>query len=294
MSFLLQSLLRLGAQITSAFCRHSHTQRGVGPLLRALRRLGRVGFVPQVVKRHGRRWLITDLRNNAQEAVFFGLPYDPQVTEMLRAVLKPGDIAIDVGANVGFFTSEMASLVGTTGRVLAFEPAIEHSRVLCANLALQNLTQVEVWPVALGARRERVIHYTTASSGSVVSSFPELGVPLATARTISLEALDSIVDASTARHLRCIKIDVDGNEQEVVLGAKKLLTAARPCIIIEVSERTQQAAGSTAAALLAVVEKLGYRFSAGPCAPRLCAEELLAAADLRSQMDILCVPACEE
>src|SRR6266496_1746810 len=62
--------------------------------------------------------------------------YERELVEFLEAVLRPGMVAVDVGANIGCHTLVMAQAVGTQGRVFAFEPNPAMTERLRANLAL--------------------------------------------------------------------------------------------------------------------------------------------------------------
>src|ERR1700721_4417373 len=75
--------------------------------------------------------------------LFFGT-YEPEVRRVFRTVLPLGGVALDVGANVGWHTLLMASLVGARGRVLAIEPNPDLRHRLHDNLCLNRLKQVEV------------------------------------------------------------------------------------------------------------------------------------------------------
>jgi len=59
---------------------------------------------------------------------------------VLSNYLRPGEWAIDVGANVGHYTLRMSDIVGETGRVVAFEPIPETFKLLCANVRRRNVT----------------------------------------------------------------------------------------------------------------------------------------------------------
>ena len=68
------------------------------------------------------------------DAVQAGVSYEPDIGWLLMRALRPGDFAIDVGANVGFFTLMMAKLVGPEGKVLAVEPGPDNMKKLGSNL----------------------------------------------------------------------------------------------------------------------------------------------------------------
>ncbi|HEY0707108.1 MAG TPA: FkbM family methyltransferase, partial [Polyangia bacterium] len=70
--------------------------------------------------------------------------------DLLGVLLKPGDIAIDVGANIGTHTIFFGQRVGPQGRVFAFEPQGMAFRWLAANVALNHLDNVVLFPMAAG------------------------------------------------------------------------------------------------------------------------------------------------
>ena len=70
---------------------------------------------------------------------------EPEVVHAMSRCLREGDHAIDVGANVGFFTLLMSQIVGKTGKVTAFEPAPNNLRKLYENLGANEISsQIEV------------------------------------------------------------------------------------------------------------------------------------------------------
>lgn len=76
--------------------------------------------------------------------------FEPNETKLLSALVQKGDTCLDIGANIGYFTSLFANLVGPEGRVLAFEPDRYNFDLLTANLDTHpNGRVVEYFPVAL-------------------------------------------------------------------------------------------------------------------------------------------------
>jgi len=147
--------------------------------------------------------------------------------EIFRSVLRPGDIALDIGANLGAHTIPMARLVGPTGFVFAFEPQRILFNILCGNIALNELVNVKAFPFALGRApgqtRVMPLDYGGPNNFGGISLGGERGeaIPVAT--------LDQIGLAKP----RFIKIDVEGMELEVLLGAKALLARDRPILYVE-------------------------------------------------------------
>ena len=153
-----------------------------------------------------------------------GLVWEPRVIAALETHLKPGAVAVDVGAYIGTHALLMGRLVGPTGRVYAFEPQRKNYRELHHNVALNDLDQVVPLRYALGAETRVVeMNPTTPAmeSGLGIGSGGE---------QVELRALDSFGFEQVA----LLKIDVEGFEKEVLAGAVELLRTSRPVILIEI------------------------------------------------------------
>lgn len=83
-------------------------------------------------------------------APLLGKGFNKKESAYARDRLKPGDVAVDVGANIGFFCILFATLVGPRGKVVAFEPLPENVSILTRNTGLNNLTNVTIVPAACG------------------------------------------------------------------------------------------------------------------------------------------------
>ena len=92
--------------------------------------------------------------------------YEPAEVAVLERFLKPGDVFVDVGANIGFLTAVGASLVGPTGRVHAFEPVPDYFARLEALRDANPRHSITVNPVALG-EDEAAAEIAVAADGNI-------------------------------------------------------------------------------------------------------------------------------
>ena len=185
---------------------------------------------------------------------------EPELRE-LDQLLKPGDVFIDVGANVGLFTLKAARLVGSGGRVLALEPSSTAYAELLDNLALNTFDWVT--PVMAAASNE---------DGSAQLNHVDLGgdpqafslVNAANANggeIVAIMRLDTFAVEQALVRIDLIKIDVEGAEPMVIEGALGCLAAFRPAVIFECNAYIN--AGGEAGAARACWDMLagtGYRF----------------------------------
>jgi FkbM family methyltransferase len=180
--------------------------------------------------------------------VFFFGTYEPEVRRIFRAVLPLGGIALDIGANVGWHTLLMASLVGASGRVIAVEanPAVRQR--LQDHLSLNRFKQVDVMPCAAADTEEMMEFYAPpandpdSGNGHVV----EVGTG-ERGGTIRVEArrLDAIIDAAGVERVDLIKIDVEGFEWRVLRGGEETIAKFRPHVVFEYNAESAQRGGGT-------------------------------------------------
>lgn len=148
---------------------------------------------------------------------------------LFRAILRPGDRVIEAGANIGAHTIPLAKIVGPTGSIIAFEPQRIIFQLLCANVALNGLTNVQALPVALGAVPGEMgvpyVDYLKENNFGGLSLCDPIGPGIDTVR---VETLDTF-----ALDFNMLKIDVEGMESAVLTGAAHSIARLRPVLYLE-------------------------------------------------------------
>lgn len=150
--------------------------------------------------------------------------------DMFAQICYEDDIVIEVGANIGTHTQIFSRLVGKKGAVIAYEPQRIVYQTLCANMALNSITNVYAHQKALGSQNGSIripeFDYSKSNNfgGISLDSF-ENGIE------VDKETLDGLIDKM--KRLKLVKIDVEGMEIDVLKGAKKLLDKFKPFIYIE-------------------------------------------------------------
>lgn len=218
-----------------------------------LARLRKGGERFRVVEVFGRRLQLDVTDATGRFPYFYKTPYEAAVTDAIITALKPGDVFVDVGANIGYFTVLAAQIVGTRGRVVAFEPH-EGARQALEMLVLRNgaAAMVEIVPFGLaeadGSATLFVQDAVTAHSTIEPSLAPMRHVAaLHPGTIIALTTLDGWMAAHRGLlpRVRCIKIDVEGAEARVLSGMTQMLRSRNLTLVCETS------AGSDADRLLA-------------------------------------------
>ncbi|MDB5805290.1 MAG: cobalt-precorrin-6Y C(15)-methyltransferase [Betaproteobacteria bacterium] len=164
--------------------------------------------------------------------------YSEGEVALMRQFVRPGDTVIDVGANIGDLVLPLARMVGEGGRVYAVESHSDVFNVLCANLALNGLSNVK----PLNAFIAKSAESADTSSGWGEHAF------VSEKWAAPFVALDSL----NLPQCRLLKIDVDGKELDVLQSGADLLARCRPVLYFENDQ------AEVSEALLGHVLDLGY------------------------------------
>jgi FkbM family methyltransferase len=156
--------------------------------------------------------------------------FDISETETIQRLLDPGGVAVDVGANVGYFTSLMASRLGAQGTVIALEPHPAVFALLEQNIATWSgdscIGTLEVHRVA--ASNEVGLGRLAAHTNLYHMGIASLRQPSDCGSTndyqVDTVLLDEVLDD---RDAQLLKIDVEGHEHAALIGAERLLTERR-------------------------------------------------------------------
>jgi FkbM family methyltransferase len=149
--------------------------------------------------------------------------WEPNVTAAFERAVDPGDVVLDVGAHLGYYTLLAARLVGPRGHVHAFEPSPSTYRSLCANIDLNGFKNVTPHELAVGEEQGRAVLYEGPGSNSGLTTLSAaLAAKSSLVREIAIEVgpVESVVSAEDLKRVRVIKIDVEWQEIEVLRSLK--------------------------------------------------------------------------
>ena len=218
--------------------------------------------------------------------------YEQDEVRYVKAVLRAGDTAIDAGAHIGFFTMQMAAMVGAAGHVYAFEPFDPNAELLEQSIVENRFSDRVVFRrAAVGsASGTATLTFpieTLNSGGAYLLRDGTLPLPGNLRKNVPLVALD---DVALRRPVRLIKMDVEGAEPQVIRGAARLLREDRPIILSELHPtQLERASGVGADEFLAELRGMGYRAHAlegpghvGAVLERAPAEALVSAVFLQA------------
>ncbi len=177
----------------------------------------------------------------------------------LDQLVRPGDVFVDVGANIGLFTLKAARLCGPTGRVIAIEPGRQSLARLRANIALNGWTHVDVIGKALADKIDvAALHHIDLGDDPQAFSLLSNGRDMP-AETVEVTTLDTLVGELGLARLDCLKMDVEGAEPLVVAGGREALMRFKPIVIFEINAPVSHNAGTDYGCFEALAA-MGYQF----------------------------------
>ncbi len=148
--------------------------------------------------------------------------YEKLEAKIMEEKIKVGNITVDVGANIGLHTLNMARIVGNTGRVFAFEPDPSNFEILEKNVKINNYQNIILEQKAVGDKHGRTTLYQSDNPGNH-RLFP-LTKQAKGQIQVELTSLDKyFIDSNLANKINFIKIDVEGFEFSVLKGMKNIL-----------------------------------------------------------------------
>jgi FkbM family methyltransferase len=150
-----------------------------------------------------------------------------------RSLVRPGGVAVDVGANWGLHSLYLSRLVGKDGLVIAVEPFPPAFRELQWHLGANECFNVRALPVALSDRdgKSSFLPGESSSAGRLGDEPTEAAADTAT--VVVTRTLDAVVEEAGLTRLDLVKIDVEGAEGRVLRGAERAAARFRPALVID-------------------------------------------------------------
>lgn len=178
--------------------------------------------------------------------------FEPQTTCLIQKNIFSGNIVVDIGANIGFFTLIMSNGVKKEGKVFSFEPELENYKLLSKNVKENNLQNIILENKAVGNKNGSAEMYLASKENNIYSQSmhrifsSKIVSQNSTPITIKIIKLDDFFEKlDLIKKINLIKIDVEGAEFDVLKGMNKILDSNKDLkIIMEFSLENLQDFGS--------------------------------------------------
>lgn len=194
--------------------------------------------LPAALQRHLRAW------NSTRQVRRFAADRWPEAVVVQR-LIRPGDVVVDAGANIGYITALLAGWVGAHGLVHSIEPIPETFRLLQRSMRKLGLRQVQCHGCGVSDQPGQAMMEVPAYPDGAENFYESKVVTAAQARPgvrclpVELRTLDQVVGDSLAR-VAFMKVDVEGHEEPALRGAQELLRRARPALLIEINSSVDE------------------------------------------------------
>jgi FkbM family methyltransferase len=150
--------------------------------------------------------------------------YEPGLTRIVRTLLKPGSVFVDIGGNEGYYSILAARRVGSTGQVHCLEPQTRLQPVLSKNRELNDCQNLTIHRLALTDKSGETSLFLRPSLNTGASSLtPHWRIGRRQER-VPTTSLDEFFSSSKLDRVRLIKVDCEGAESLVIAGARGVLS----------------------------------------------------------------------
>jgi FkbM family methyltransferase len=187
--------------------------------------------------------------------------FEPGERAFVQRFLRPGMTVLDIGAHHGFYTILASKLVGSTGKVFAFEPSPRERKALRLNLKLNRRKNVSIQEAALGREESQGTLYVVEQQTGINSLRPPAISSATSSVRVRVTRLDDFVRENRIERVDFVKLDVEGAELSVLEGATELLRRhSRPVILAEVEDIRTAAWGYRAREIVTALDDLEYQW----------------------------------
>lgn len=234
--------------------------RGLGKIMPPVMRAGY--RLPEAVRTQTVDDVDGDLRMELRlddliQAYIFWSPggYDRHAVAMVKRYVRPGDVFLDLGAHVGYYSLIAAKLVGAGGTVVAVEPDPENFARLCRNIELNSFSQIVAIKKGISDTRDVLRLYRDTTGNSGAHAFVTSGTPIDTV-DVEVDTIDTIVQDMGLNRVDFIKVDIQGFEFRAL--ARSEVFRYQPTILTEVAEDELALAGSSGVEYRKLLQDRGY------------------------------------
>lgn len=192
---------------------------------------------------------------------FFMGETNPYETKVLRSTLKNGDVFIDIGAHIGWYSLNASQIVGEKGKVIAFEPNPVCMDNLKKNVQLNDFHNITLESDAISDKNSRLDFWIGDDMGGSIIQKNTMRLTMnqkIKKIKVPAQTLDNYCIKHRIKKVNLIKIDVEGAEGRVLQGIRLTLKKFSPDIIIEWCDVTLQADNSSQDKLLRFFSARGY------------------------------------
>ena len=179
--------------------------------------------------------LVPDFDGAVGAAIAASSDYEPHLSSRFERCVEPGATVVDIGCNIGWFSMLSCALVGETGAVHSFDVSPANVASTARSAAANGFANIELYPFALGSESKLLRYEVSRGTNGIVRPYhpSETDDGNVLRQLVRSVRIDDVL--GELGRVDVVKLDVEGAEYDVVMGATDLLTRHRPIIFTEYS-----------------------------------------------------------
>jgi FkbM family methyltransferase len=182
-------------------------------------------------------FMLLNPTEHIQQQLFWYGYYEKEVGALLKEIVRPDDVFLDLGANIGYFSLLIASNSSSV-RIISFEPVKDLFQDMNDNISLNNIRNISTINATVGEMNVEKELFVSASDNSGMSSFHQPENYSGKKERVKVVAIDDWFKTSGLSKIDIIKLDIEGSELAALKGMKEVLQKQRPVLIVEVNPET--------------------------------------------------------
>lgn len=193
-----------------------------------------------------------------QQQLFWYGHYEKELGDLIKKVVKPGDVFVDIGANIGYF-SLLSANYQPTAKIISIEPAKTVYEKLKENISVNNFKNIIAINSAVGEISEEKELFISGSDNLGMSSFMQPENYSGKKEKVPVIKLDDWFKTCELTKIDLVKLDVEGSELAALKGMKDILENYQPLIIVEINPGTLSLFGLEPTDIFTFLYQLNYK-----------------------------------
>ena len=210
--------------------------RGLKYFLRVAKSLG---IDNKVYKKrlHNNFYMLLNPTEHIQQQLFWYGYYEKEVGDLLKKMLRPNDVFIDIGANIGYF-SLLAATFSPSVKVISFEPVKDLFKKMTKNISINDSKKIMAINAAVGEMNEERELYLSAPDNLGMSSFQQPENYSGRREKVEVISIDDWFKTSGITKIDLIKLDIEGSELEILNSPDSPIWLSKcQMLVIEIHDR---------------------------------------------------------
>ena len=198
-----------------------------------------LGIANRIYKKrlHGNFYMLLNPTEHIQQQLFWYGYYEKEVGDLMKKIVKPGDVFLDLGANIGYF-SLLVAINSPSVKVISFEPVASLFQNMNDNISLNNTKNITTVNAAVGEMSEERELFVSAPDNLGMSSFHQPENYSGKKERVRVETIDDWFRTSGLAKIDIVKLDIEGSELAALKGMKEVLQKQKPVLIVEINPET--------------------------------------------------------